>query len=223
MCEVTIIIPAGGSSSRLGGEVPKQFRELAGTPLLQRVVALFGAMSEVSQIIAAVPPDYIGRVQAYPCRAPLTVVPGGSTRAASVFYALSYTSCADDDVVLVHDAARPFVTHAEIRAVATAARENGAAIAAAPLADTIKRVNASNIIEETPPRAGLYRALTPQGFTHSVIQKAYSAAYHADATDDASLAEAIGHPVRIVECSSANFKITTAADWRLAEAMCNTL
>jgi 2-C-methyl-D-erythritol 4-phosphate cytidylyltransferase len=122
-------------------------------------------------------------------------------------------------IVLVHDAARPFVERATIDAVIAAAREGTGAVAAVPISDTLKEAGRDGTIRRTVPRDELWRAQTPQGFPREMLQRAHAAAGPgADATDDAMLVERLGEPVRVVADSPANFKITTADDLALAEA-----
>ena len=214
---VTAIIAAAGAGRRLGGAVPKQLLELGGRSILERSVVAFAAHPAIGETIvvlppslAAAPPDWLS------ARAPqVRVVAGGERRQDSVangFDAVDPSS----DVVLVHDAARPFVTADVISRVIDAAAAHGAAIAAIPVSDTVKRVEPETsepVIVETIPRDGLYLAQTPQGFASGVLRDAVALGRSGvEATDEAALAERAGHHVLVVNGAKANVKITTPED-----------
>jgi len=207
-----VIIPAGGVGLRFGGDVPKQYLNLGGEPVLKHTIAAFDGIAE--EIIVAADEKYFDEIRGY--GSSLTLVRGGLTRAESVFAGLAVVS-AHTDVVLVHDAVRPFVSRETIEAVATAAFTHGAAVACSPVTDTIKIADETGFIRKTPNRNLLWHAQTPQGFTYENIMRAYKAAYAdgtiATATDDSSLAERIGIPVRIVPSPPTNLKITNPHDF----------
>jgi 2-C-methyl-D-erythritol 4-phosphate cytidylyltransferase/2-C-methyl-D-erythritol 2,4-cyclodiphosphate synthase len=220
---VTAIIAAGGAGRRLGAAVPKQMLEVAGRSILERSVEAFAAHPHIAETIVVLPPDL---AQSPPewlsARAPrVRVVAGGPRRQDSV--AIGFDA-ADTmaDVVLVHDAARPFVTAAVISRVIEAAAAYGAAIAAIPVSDTVKRAeqaagSTDPIIVETIPRATLYLAQTPQGFARDVLREAVALGRSGvDATDEASLVERAGHSVRVVHGAASNVKITTVEDLEAA-------
>lgn len=222
--DVGVLVPAGGRGERAGPGEPKQFRAVGGVPMLLRAVRPFAAHAAVRHIVVALPGPYADappRWLADVLGERLATVSGGATRADSVRAALGalHPACT---VVLVHDAARPFVSAAEIDAVIAAARAGTGALPALPVADTLKRAS-DDRVEATVPRTGLWRALTPQGFPRAMLEEAFrrAAAVPADAppTDDAALVEALGEPVVLVPGSALNFKITTADDLRLAEAL----
>jgi 2-C-methyl-D-erythritol 4-phosphate cytidylyltransferase len=220
--DVGVLLPAAGKGERAGGDTPKQFQPVAGVPLLLRAIRPFAAHPRVRDIVvalppaaAASPPDWLAAVAGHRLR----VVPGGATRAASVRCALGALDAACT-IVLVHDAARPFVSPAEIDAVIAAAELGTGALVAVPVSDTLKRSADGRLVDATAPRAGLYRALTPQGFPRAMLAAAYAAATDAlDATDDAALVEAAGGRVVLVPGRSTNIKVTTADDFALAEAL----
>lgn len=218
--KISIVIPAGGAGRRLGGEVPKQFLELGGEPILRRTLNIFAAMEIVAEIAVAVPKEFLREVETWGISKPLHIVAGEKTRAESVFAALKILR--EKNIVLIHDGIRPFVTPEIISAVALAAEKHGAAIACAPVTDTIKEADSGEIIA-THDRTKLWRAQTPQGFTYEIISRAYEQAAAdgvlASATDDSALVERIGIPVKIVESTRENIKITTAADLRIAGAL----
>lgn len=216
---------AAGRGERLGGR-PKQYREIAGVPLLLRSVRPFVAHPAVAHVTIVLPPDDAARPPEWLAEligGALSVVAGGSERQASVAAGLAALpdGCT---VVVVHDAARPFADPQVISAVIERARAGEAAIAAVPVSDTLKQTAADGrTIQRTVSREGLWRAQTPQGFPRAVLTAAHAAAAggngsSAGATDDAALVERSGGSVTVVLDSATNFKITTAEDLALAEA-----
>lgn len=218
---VTAIIAAGGAGRRLGGATPKQLLELDGRSILEHSVDVFSAHPDVAETIVVLPPDLAIAPPAWlGARAPrVRVVPGGERRQDSVANGFD---AADPgaDVLLVHDAARPFVTAAVISRVIDAAAAHGAAIAAIPVSDTVKRVDRrpdETVIVDTIPRDALYLAQTPQGFAREVLRDAVALGRSGvDATDEAMLAERAGYSVRLVDGAASNVKITTAEDLQAA-------
>jgi 2-C-methyl-D-erythritol 4-phosphate cytidylyltransferase/2-C-methyl-D-erythritol 2,4-cyclodiphosphate synthase len=217
---VTAIIAAGGAGRRLGASVPKQLLEIGGVSVLARSVAAFDRHPDVSEVIVALPPDLVSegaRLFGETSRA-VSVVAGGATRQESVAAAFAAVP-ATTDVVLVHDAARPFVTEAVISRVIDAASRHGAAIAAVPAIDTVKRVDADGLIAETIPREAVFLAQTPQAFRRGVLDDAVALGRTGvQATDEAGLAERAGHAVRVVAGDAGNMKITTTGDLDKARA-----
>ncbi len=221
------MVVAAGRGIRLGG-VPKQFRELAGVPVLLRSLRPFTSHPDVACVAVTLPADAAGAPPAW--LAPLAgdrlrLVAGGAERADSVAAGLAALppECA---VVLVHDAARPLVSADTIAAVLAAARTGAGALAAVPLGDTLKAVQEGTppLVERTVSREGLWRAQTPQGFPRALLERALAAA-RADGvagTDDAQLVERIGGRVVVVADSPRNLKVTTQADFDLAEALLRT-
>jgi 2-C-methyl-D-erythritol 4-phosphate cytidylyltransferase/2-C-methyl-D-erythritol 2,4-cyclodiphosphate synthase len=218
---VTAIIAAGGSGRRLGTAVPKQLLEIGGRTILERSVAAFASHPRVTDVIVAVPadlaaapPPWIGRYER------VRVVEGGSRRQDSVAAAFDRVAPAAD-VVLVHDAARPFVSSELITRCIDAAQRFGGAIAALPAIDTVKRVETGDdapVIRGTVPRESIYLAQTPQAFRRDVLRDAVATGRAGvEGTDEAALAEHAGHAVRIVEGDPANVKITTASDLEQAQ------
>ncbi|HKI96412.1 MAG TPA: 2-C-methyl-D-erythritol 4-phosphate cytidylyltransferase [Gemmatimonadales bacterium] len=223
--DVGVVLAAGGVGERAGEGGPKQFRPIAGVPMLLRALRRFAHHPRVHQIVvvlpaawAATPPPWLAEVLGQRLR----VVPGGATRADSVAAGLQALA-PECGVVLVHDAARPFVSTEEIDAVIAAAGRGVGAVSALPLADTLKQTDGARRVTATVPRATLWRAQTPQGFPRVVLEDAYRHARErgglADATDDASLVEAAGGRVEVVPGRSTNFKVTTPDDFLLAEAV----
>jgi 2-C-methyl-D-erythritol 4-phosphate cytidylyltransferase len=209
----------------MGGSVPKQFLSLGGEPLIIQSLRTLQAAPVVGQIILAVPPvdvEYCENeiVSRQRFTKVTKVVAGGAERQDSVRCALAQIP-SDTEIVLIHDAVRPFVTLRMISEVVAAARKEGAAIVALPMRDTVKQVRTDGIIERTVDRTSLWLAQTPQAFRRDWIEAAHSKA-HAEgvrATDDASLVEWLGYLVTVVEGSGENIKVTRPEDLVIGEAI----
>ena len=210
---VTAIIAAGGRGTRFGGDRLKQLVEVQGQPVLERSVRAFLSHPEINEVIVALPAELMDPPPHYLDRAHL--VRGGDRRQDSVANAFRAASTASD-VVVIHDAARPFVSASLISRTIASAATNGAALAAIVASDTVKKVG-HNTVLETLPRETIYLAQTPQAFRRHVLAAAL--AITDDATDEAALAERAGHTVHIVDGDASNIKITTADDLRVAEAL----
>jgi 2-C-methyl-D-erythritol 4-phosphate cytidylyltransferase len=221
--DVGVVIVAGGSGSRVGGRELKQFRWVAGKPMLLHSVQTFMANPSVVSVVCVLPAPLAGDPPPwlFQCDVDrLMISIGGKTRQQSVANGLD--DLADEaGIVLVHDAARPGVTASMIERVIDAVRRDGAAIAALPVADTLKAVDAEGRITRTVDRAGLWQAQTPQGFRRELIQRAHREAQAAkvDATDDAALCERIGVPVTVVPGDARAMKVTEEADFARVEAL----
>jgi 2-C-methyl-D-erythritol 4-phosphate cytidylyltransferase / 2-C-methyl-D-erythritol 2,4-cyclodiphosphate synthase len=210
------IIVAAGRGLRAGGPVPKQYAVLAGLPVLRRSTAAFRACEE---IIVVVHPDDRSLAQtALAGLERLRIVDGGATRQASVRGGLEALAGAPPEFVLIHDAARPFVSTGTIAAVMAALETSDGAIPAATVSDTLKSGSAGRITG-TVPRDGLWRAQTPQGFHFAKILAAHRIAASEDLTDDAAVAERAGLSVALVPSPALNFKLTTPEDFHMAEAL----
>lgn len=220
--KASAIIVAAGSGTRLGRREPKAFVPLAGRTLLSYSLATISRVSAIEEVVIAVPEgmEAAARRDAALLAIPVKVTPGGAERQDSVRIALALTS-AQSELIIVHDAARPLATAGIFDACLAAAERAGGAIAAIPVADTLKRVNDDRVITATVARAGLWQAQTPQAFRRSLLTAAHERAVkdRVTATDDADLVERIGGRVEVVECASPNLKITTAADLALAESL----
>jgi 2-C-methyl-D-erythritol 4-phosphate cytidylyltransferase/2-C-methyl-D-erythritol 2,4-cyclodiphosphate synthase len=205
---------AGGKGERAGLTQPKQFVDLGGgRTMLDMTIAAFASLAQVTEVIVAVPTEYVGRVATSPR---VRVVAGGARRQDSMARAFASVS-PDAAVVLVHDAARPYVSARLITETIRAAEQHGAAIVALPVRDTVKRARptASGLtIRETLPRDEIFLAQTPQGFRREILADAVAVAESGDVTDEAMLIERTGIPVHLVEGDIANIKVTTAQDMR---------
>ena len=219
---VAVVIPAGGAGTRLGGRTPKQFLKVGGVPILAATVRHFVSHPDVDTIVVAAPATLVDRTErllrAHSRGTRLTVVAGGAERQESVWCGLRSVPL-DSEIILVHDAVRPFITRALIDAVVRAARDAGAAICALPIAETVKRVR-GDVVETTIDRSGLWTVQTPQGFRAALLREAHEQARRDGVlgTDDAMLVERLGQPVKVVRGSEANVKITTPEDLRRARA-----
>jgi 2-C-methyl-D-erythritol 4-phosphate cytidylyltransferase len=222
---VVALVPAAGRGLRMGGFVPKQFLSLGGQPLIIQSLRMLQAAPVVDRIILAVPladVEYCEReiVSRHGFTKVTKVVVGGAERQDSVRCALDQVP-SDTEIVLIHDAVRPFVTLRMIDEVVAAARKEGAAIIALPMRDTVKQVGADGVIERTVDRTPLWLAQTPQAFRRDWIETAHRKA-HAEgvrATDDAFLVEWLGHSVSVVEGSGENIKVTRPEDLVIGEAI----
>ena len=210
---VAVLIPAAGSGSRFGGDIPKQFRLLGGKPILQRVVERFLVHERVGHIVVAVAEMLIDEAMQTDR---VRYVAGGATRQQSVSNALA--GIGDEDLVAVHDAVRPFFTYGTFGALLDAAAAHGAAFPGVPVADTIHHVR-DDIIVQTPDRQSLVAAQTPQCFRTAILRDVLARAAGDDATDEAGLAARFGYDVRVVAGDAMNFKITRPEDLAMAERM----
>lgn len=237
---VVAVVAAGGQGTRLGLTVPKQFLELGGQTLLERSVRALLASPEIREIIVALPAEQAADPPGYLRDRRVRIVEGGARRQDSVANAARAVPEAAD-VVLIHDAARPFVDTATIARVIAAAAEGGAAIAALPARDTVKLAGVTETswvgtefgeplpavrrmsvptVKRTLPRETIFLAQTPQGFRRDVLARVLELGAHgAEGTDEAALAEQAGCPVLLVAGDPCNIKITTAADLAFARGL----
>ncbi|MEO7363464.1 MAG: 2-C-methyl-D-erythritol 4-phosphate cytidylyltransferase [Gemmatimonadaceae bacterium] len=221
--DVGVIIVAGGSGSRTGSSELKQFRWVAGKPALLHSVQTFMARADVAIVVAVLPKAYAADPPPwlFQCDVDrLLVSVGGRERQESVWNGLEDMP-EEVRFVVVHDAARPLVTDETIERVIAKAREGVGAVAALPVVDTLKVVDDVGNIVRTVPRAGLWRAQTPQAFPREQLERAHIDAKRAgeSATDDAALLERLGLPVVVVRGSERALKITDESDFLRAEAL----
>lgn len=227
--DVGVVVVAAGAGVRAGPGEPKQFRPILGVPMLLRALRQFIGHPEVRQVVVALPPGYVERPPDWLAKLRgerLGLVPGGAQRADSVRAGLGALP-PDAAVILVHDAARPFVSRGTIDAVIARARAGVGAVAAVPTSDTLKEIGQSNQltprVARTVDRERIWRAQTPQGFPRQMLNAAYAklaAAENGGApSDDAEVCERAGFAVELIPDSPYNFKVTTADDFRIAEAL----
>jgi 2-C-methyl-D-erythritol 4-phosphate cytidylyltransferase len=215
------IIVAAGSGKRFGGEIPKQFLEIGGKPLIVHTLEKFENCAAVDATIlvlsAAEAAKFSANLEKFHLKKLSKIVSGGATRAESVWNGLRAIDETSAKIVAVHDGARPLVSVEEIAATIAAANEFGAACLVAPVTDTIKKI-ANGKITKTVDRNSLRRALTPQCFRYEVIKRAFANADLSEAaTDECFLVEKLGYEIAVVEGSAKNIKITHREDFILAE------
>jgi 2-C-methyl-D-erythritol 4-phosphate cytidylyltransferase len=218
--KLAVIVPAGGVGTRFGSRLPKQFVKLGHAPIMVETVGHFTRHPAVIAIVVAAPEIHVERTRRalvrITRRAPVTVVQGGGMRQDSVWLALQAVP-RDADIIVVHDAVRPLITRGLIDAVVAAVAESGAAICALPITETIKRVH-QDVVQTTLDRSELWAVQTPQAFRAALLREAHEKARRDGVvgTDDAMLAERLGHQVRVVRGLVENVKITTPEDLRRA-------
>jgi len=219
------IVVAGGKGLRFGGDRPKQFLEVNGSPIIIHTLRQFERCREIGSVVVVLPAEetagFQSLIEKFALQKVTRIVAGGATRAQSVKTGLA--TIEEAEVVAVHDGVRPLVTPDEIDSVVKAAGESGAAILVAGLADTIKDVR-SNRVVNTLPRVNLRRALTPQCFRLDVLRRAYQQLEQLEGTaievtDDSFLVERLGLEVVAIEGSARNIKITKEEDLRIAETI----
>jgi 2-C-methyl-D-erythritol 4-phosphate cytidylyltransferase len=221
--DVGVVIVAGGKGTRTGTEELKQFRWVAGKPMLLHSVQLMQERADVGMVVVVLPHAHVGDPPTWLFQSDterLLLSVGGKERSDSVRNGL------DDmpeglSVIVIHDAARPLITHRMVDDVITAARKGTGAAPGIPVVDTLKRVDREGLIQETVDRADLVRIQTPQAFPREMIDEAHRRALAEKivATDDAALCERLGMPVVVVPGSERALKITTEEDFARAEAL----
>jgi 2-C-methyl-D-erythritol 4-phosphate cytidylyltransferase len=221
--DVGVVIVAGGKGTRTGGEELKQFRWVAGKPMLLHSVQAFQERTDVAMVVVVLPHEHVGDPPPWLFQGDterLLLSVGGRERSDSVRNGLE--DLGDDiGVVVIHDAARPLVTPKMIDDVITEARKGNAVTTAIPVVDTLLRVDESNRVTDAVDRARVVRVQTPQAFPREMIERAHREAMNAGvtATDDTALCERLGIPIVVVPGSERAIKITTERDFALAEAL----
>jgi 2-C-methyl-D-erythritol 4-phosphate cytidylyltransferase len=220
---IHVIIPAGGSGIRFGGNTKKQFLELGGKSILEQTLNKFINCPQVTQIILALPQDELDGNKFSDAK--VCVVEGGATRAHSVKNAFAALQATDEDVVLIHDAVRPLLTQELILKIAQATLEKKVVVPAVNISDTVKQVDEKGEIIKTLDRDYLYGAQTPQGMMYRVLKSAYEKVDldTGNFTDEAMMCEAAGEKVFIVEGERHNIKITTPFDLDVAKLLMKNL
>lgn len=220
MAETVALVVAAGRGERFGAELPKQYLTLAGTPLLRHSLATLACHPSVGAVRAVIQDEHRAFYDTAAAGLDLLdPVPGGETRQDSVRLGLESLRGDPPRRVLIHDGARPLVSHAVVDRVLEGLNEAPGAIAAIPMTDTLKRGDAEGRIAETVARGGLWRAQTPQGFDYRAILEAHGRLAGRELTDDAAVAEEAGLPVRLVEGEARNIKVTTPDDLTQAEGL----
>ena len=223
MAQVAAVVVAAGQGLRAGGEIPKQFRRIAGETLLERALSAFAEAPDVTFVQPVIRPDDVDLVRRLTSGMNvLEPVAGGATRQASVRAGLEALASCAPDIVLVHDAARPFASASLITRAIEAAEKTGAAIPALPVTDTVKRIDNTGTIEATLDRNSIRLVQTPQAFAFPALFDAHRRALaqgRDDFTDDAALAEWAGIKVSVFAGEPGNIKFTTPEDFARAEAI----
>ena len=224
----TLIIPAAGIGRRMGSDTPKPYLMLKGKSVLEHTLSCFQDLDSLKQVIVSTSVSYHDQTSEILNRlfdeVETAVVEGGERRQDSIYNAFQKVS-PSIQYVAVHDAVRPFIRAGRITECLNVTAETGAAIVGVPVKDTIKRVDADNIIKQTPDRSELWQAQTPQIFRKDLYGRAYNYAkdHDVEVTDDASLFEAAGIDVRIVEGDRENLKLTYPVDFRIAEMLVDSI
>jgi 2-C-methyl-D-erythritol 4-phosphate cytidylyltransferase len=221
--DVGVIIVAAGSGTRTGSSELKQFRWVAGKPMLLHSLQTFQSRKDVAMVVCVLPREHVGDPPPwiFQCDADrLLLSVGGRHRTESVANGMEDLP-AECEIVIVHDAARPLVSGETISRVVEEARAGNVAVAALPVTDTLKRVDSHNKVVITVERAGLWRAQTPQGFPRKILEQAHRDAREVSRTahDDAALCEHLNVQIVVVQGSERAAKITTESDFALVEAL----
>eukprot|EP01022_Parablepharisma_sp_SALTPOND_P026014 TRINITY_DN6152_c0_g1_i1.p1 TRINITY_DN6152_c0_g1~~TRINITY_DN6152_c0_g1_i1.p1 ORF type:complete len:389 (+),score=181.14 TRINITY_DN6152_c0_g1_i1:542-1708(+) len=224
--KVVAVVPAAGAGTRLGGARPKQFISLGGRPLLTRTLMVLEEVAEVAAVVVVCPPEAEAQtrglcLEPYGLSKVAAVVPGGDQRQDSVAAGVAASAELGAEWLVVHDAARPLAAPERFARVLEGAQATGAAIAAVPAADTVKRAGRDELVEATVDRSALWLVQTPQAFRRDLLEKALAAAKEDGfyATDEAGLVERMGGEVKLVMGSRDNLKITTPEDLALARGL----
>jgi 2-C-methyl-D-erythritol 4-phosphate cytidylyltransferase/2-C-methyl-D-erythritol 2,4-cyclodiphosphate synthase len=220
--KVAAVVVAAGRGYRAGGDMPKQYREIAGEPVIRPTLAAFLRHPQVDAVQPVIHPDDgdTFRTATAGLDRLLPPVPGGATRQASVRAGLQALRAVAPELVLIHDAARPFLSSDLIGRAITAAKQHGAAVPGIVITDTVKTIDAQDMVSETLDRSRLRTVQTPQAFAYDLIVAFHNraaAAGREDFTDDAALAEWAGHRVNVFAGESSNVKLTTNDDFERAE------
>lgn len=213
-----VIIPAAGTGSRVGAKIPKQYIKSAGKEIIAHTLFRFNSCRDIDEIVLAAMPEHFVRLAAiirkYGLRKAVMIAEGGKTRHDSVFNALRLLKCRNDDIVLVHDSVRPFVSDGLIRRTIENAVRFRAAVPVMPVNDTVKKITKGGFIAETADRSELATAQTPQGFRYGLLMKSFEKAREDGfkGTDESSVAEHAGYRVRSFPGEPGNIKITLKED-----------
>jgi 2-C-methyl-D-erythritol 4-phosphate cytidylyltransferase len=225
MKNIGVIIPAGGVGKRMKSNIPKQYIELAGKPILVHVLEAMDKIKEIKQIVVAGDLEILKSVfkNTKNLTKNINIVKAGEKRQDSVNNAFQLMGD-DIEYVLIHDAVRPLVTVENIKKVIVSASENDSAVLGVPVKSTIKKVDKDNFVIETPKRDELWEIQTPQVFKKDILESAYNAVWEDDVcsihyTDEAMMVELDGYKVKIVEGDYENIKITTPEDLKIAEVI----
>lgn len=220
--KTTVILLAGGNGTRMQADVPKQYLHLGNKPIIRHSFDLFLSMPEIHEIVVVCNKEYQNFFSTHQNIKPILFALPGERRQDSVYNGLQV---ATNDIILVHDSARPFVDSQLVLRALAAGIEFGAATVGMPIKFTIKVSNAQNIVESTPDRTNIWEIQTPQVIHRAILEAGFQHAIHHNisVTDDVSLAELIGKKVKLVEGSHTNIKVTVPSDLTLANQLIHSL
>lgn len=216
--DISVIITAGGTGKRMGSEIPKQFMEVAGKPILFHTISLFHQFNASAQILVTLPESWLEYweelINTYQFDVPHQVVAGGQERFHSIKNALQHCT---EPIVMVHDGVRPLVSQETLDRCVEALEDYNAVIPVSPVKESLRKVSGKK--SEAVIRSEYRNVQTPQCFEKSVLEQAYAQEYHHAITDDASLVEMSGEYIHLVDGNDENIKITTPMDLLLAETL----
>lgn len=216
--KIKVIIPASGSGERFGGQTPKQFLKIDGREIIAHTLEKFNSLKSVDEIIISTKLEYFVRlatiIKKHKFRKIKKIVEGGKRRQDSVYNALINLEIDDDDLILIHDAVRPFISSKKINELINAAKQEKCVILGLPVSETIKRADNNNFIKETIDRSNLWSVQTPQAFRFDILKKSFEKAYRENftGTDESAMVENAGYKVKVIEGERKNIKITTKKD-----------
>ena len=217
-----LIIPASGTGSRYsrstGSKIPKQFLKLHGKEILALTLTRFHSIKEIDEIAIAARKEYIPRVAGIVNRNRFCkvkkIIEGGASRQDSVYAALAALECSSYDIIIIHDAVRPFISRKKIRELIEAVKKHKAVVPGIRISDTVKRTGNNDFITETVDRKNLWSIQTPQLFRYDILKKSFEKARKKNltGTDESMVVEKAGYKVKIIEGEKSNIKITTRQD-----------
>lgn len=216
--KVKVIIPASGSGERFGGKIPKQFLKIEGKEIIAHTLEKFNSIKLTDEIIISTKLEYFVKISAilkkYNLRKVKKIVEGGQRRQDSVYNALINLECEKNDLILIHDAVRPFISKRKILELINAAEKEKCVILGLPVNETIKRADKNNIITETINRDNVWAIQTPQAFRYEILLKSFEKAYEENftGTDEAAIVENAGFRVKVMMGEKRNVKITFRED-----------
>ena len=216
--KVKVIIPASGSGERFGSRIPKQFLKIEGKEIIAQTIDKFSSIGSIDEIIVSTKLEYFVRISTilrrYNFRKVSKIVEGGKRRQDSVYNALINLDCSDDDIILIHDAVRPFISRKKITELIQAAGKEKCVILGLPVNETIKRTDKKNIITETLDRNNVWAIQTPQAFRYDILLKSFEKAVKDNftGTDEAAIVENAGFRVKVMMGEKGNVKITFRED-----------
>lgn len=202
--KIKVIIPASGSGVRFGGKIPKQFLKIKGKEIIAHTIEKFNSIKLIDEIIISTQPENFAKVSSIIKKYNFTkvkkIVEGGKRRQDSVYNALLASESGSDDLIIVHDAVRPFVSKGKIIEIIKEVMKEKCVILGLPVAETVKRVNGKKFVEETIDRNNLYSIQTPQAFQFDILKKSFQKAYkeNFNGTDESSVVENAGYKVKVI-------------------------